>query len=115
MRSKSRVYDLKARLDWGKPALTIIDVRDRSAFQFSHLLGAINLPIRELADRAPTSLELTRDIYVYSDMDEEAAEAAAILRNAGYLNVSELQGGLPAWKAVGYPIESVFFCLNTEN
>jgi rhodanese-related sulfurtransferase len=24
----------------------------------------------------------------------------------GYLNVSEVQGGLPAWKAVGYPVES---------
>lgn len=109
LRAKSRVYDLKARLDWGKPALTIIDVRDRAAFQLSHLLGAINMPLAELADRALVSLELTRDIYVYSDMDEEAAEAAEILRNAGYLNVSELQGGLPAWKAVGYPIESGFF------
>ncbi|WP_088891768.1 rhodanese-like domain-containing protein [Leptolyngbya ohadii] len=111
LRAKSRVYDLKARLDWGKPALTIIDVRDRSAFQLSHLLGAINMPLEELVDRALMSLELTRDIYVYSDMDEEAAAAAAALRNAGYFNVAELQGGLPAWKAVGYPIESGMFWL----
>ncbi|MEP0913345.1 rhodanese-like domain-containing protein [Leptolyngbya sp. GB1-A1] len=111
LQAKSRVYDLKARLDWGEPALTIIDVRDRSAFQLSHLLGAINMPLEELLDRALTSLERTRDIYVYSDINEEAAEAAAILRTAGYLNVSELQGGLPAWKAVGYPIESGFFWL----
>ncbi|PSB67024.1 rhodanese-like domain-containing protein, partial [filamentous cyanobacterium CCP1] len=28
------------------------------------------------------------------------------LREAGFLNVSEVQGGLPAWKAYSYPTES---------
>lgn len=105
LRAKSRVYDLKTRLDWGKPALTIIDVRSRSEFHFSHILGAIHMPASELTKRAPITLELDRDIYLYSDTDEETAAAAAQLRQAGFRNVSELQGGLPAWKAMGYPIE----------
>ncbi len=108
LRARSRVYDLKARLDWGDPALTIIDVRDRSEFSFSHILGAIPMPLNELVERAPSSLEITRDIYIYGDTDEETAEAAAKLRAAGYRNVSELRGGAAAWKAVGYPVESIF-------
>ena len=107
LKARSLVYDLKARLDWGEPALTIIDVRDRDQFNFSHIQGAIPMPIKELVDRALTSLELTRDIYVYGETDEETAVAAAKLRAAGYLNVSQIRGGLPAWKAVGYPIEAI--------
>jgi rhodanese-related sulfurtransferase len=108
LKAKSLVYDLKARLDWGEPALTIIDVRDRSEFQFSHILGAISMPLHELVDRALSSLELTRDIYIYGITDEETAGAAEQLRTAGYENVSELRGGVAAWKAVDFPIESIW-------
>ena len=106
LKAKSRVYELKARLDWGEPALTIVDVRDRGDFSNSHITGAVNLPAAELLDRAFVSLERVRDLYIYSDTDEDTAAAAAKLREAGYLHVSEVQGGLPAWKAYGYPIES---------
>lgn len=105
LRTRSRVYDLKARLDWGKPALTIIDVRNRQEFHFSHILGAVHMPLPDLIERAPRTLTLDRDIYIYSDTDEDTAIAAAQLRQLGFFNVSELQGGLPAWKAMGYPIE----------
>ena len=107
LEAKSRVCDLKARLDWGEPALTIIDVRDRSEFNISHILGAIPMPVNELVDRALASLEPSRDIYIYAETDEETAEAAAQLRTAGYQNVSELRGGVAAWKAVGYPVDSI--------
>jgi len=108
LRTVSRVYHLKSRLDWGEPALTIIDVRERSEFLFSHILGAINMPVPELVDRVLAVLELDRDIYLYSHTDEDTAAIAAELRQAGFCNVSELQGGLPAWKAMGYPIETSF-------
>lgn len=107
LQRQSRVYDLKARLDWGEPALTIIDVRDRSKFNTSHITGAVPMPLTEPKDRVLDKLELGRDIYIYGDTDEETAAGAAQLRAAGYRNVSEIRGGLAAWKAVGYPIESV--------
>lgn len=105
LKDQSRVYDLKERLDWGEPALTIIDVRDRETFNTSHISGAISLPMNELVNRALINLELTRDLYVYDSTDEKTASAAAQLRTAGYQNVAELRGGLAAWKAAGYPIE----------
>ncbi|HEY9633851.1 MAG TPA: rhodanese-like domain-containing protein [Coleofasciculaceae cyanobacterium] len=107
LQRQSRIYDLKARLDWGEPALTILDVRDRSKFNSSHIMGAVPMPLNEPTDRVLDKLELGRDIYVYGDTDEEAAVGAAKLRAAGYTNVSEIRGGLAAWKAVGYPVESV--------
>lgn len=107
LQAQSRVYDLKARLDWGEPALTILDVRDRREFNISHIMGAVPMPLNEPADRVLDKLELGRDIYLYGETDEETAAAAAQLRAAGYLNVSEIRGGLAAWKAVGYPVESM--------
>jgi rhodanese-related sulfurtransferase len=107
VKSQSRAYELKDRLDWGEPALTIIDARSRESFNQSHIMGAISIPADELIPRANANLETNRDIYIYGETDEETEALAAQLRSAGYENVSELLGGLAAWKAAGYPVESV--------
>jgi rhodanese-related sulfurtransferase len=66
------------------------------------------MPQSELIERALHTLETNRDVYIYGDTDEETAAAAAELRKAGFNEVSEIRGGLAAWKAFGYPVESVF-------
>ena len=106
-KEKSRVYDLKSRLDWGEPALTIVDVRDRLTFNQGHIMGAVSIPTEDLVARAAANLERDRDIYVYSDTDEETAEAAARLREAGFNRIAEVTGGLGAWKAAEYPVEAI--------
>jgi rhodanese-related sulfurtransferase len=106
MRDESRVYDLKSRLDWGEPALTIIDVRDRTAFNLSHISGAVSLPLEELVTAAVNSLEVDRDIYVYGDTDEISADAIERLKAAGYQRLSLVRGGVAAWKAADFPVES---------
>ena len=105
LKSQSTVFDLKERLEWGEPALTIIDVRSRDAFNTKRISGALSIPMTELVGRTSASLEMERDIYVYGDNDEHTAEAAAQLRDAGFSNVAEIIGGLPAWQAVKGPIE----------
>jgi rhodanese-related sulfurtransferase len=105
LKANSRVQDLKNRLDWGEPALTIIDVRNHDSFNTSHITGAVSIPLSQLVEQALVNLELVRDIYVYGSNDEETALAATLLKEAGYQNVAELLGGLAAWKAAGYPFE----------
>ncbi|MEO1591911.1 MAG: rhodanese-like domain-containing protein [Cyanobacteria bacterium J06632_22] len=105
IKSPSQVYDLKTRLDWGEPGLTIIDVRDRADFNESRITGAISLPLPELIQRVRQVLEPNRDIYVYGATDAEATTAAQALRSAGYTRVANLRGGVAAWKAVGFPVE----------
>ena len=101
----SQVYDLKTRLDWGDPALTIIDVRDRASFNSNRITGAISMPTVELIERARQSIPPQRDIYIYGATDTEAANAVKLLHQAGYRNVAQLRGGVAAWKAVGFPVE----------
>jgi rhodanese-related sulfurtransferase len=105
IQNQSSVGHLKKRLDWGEPALTIIDVRPRELFNIIHIRGSIPMPMDEPNDRTLASLEVSRDIYVYAETDEQTAVAANQLRQAGYQNVSELIGGLTAWKRAKYPIE----------
>jgi rhodanese-related sulfurtransferase len=105
IQDRSSVESLKNRLDWGEPALTIVDVRDRNAFNTSHIMGAIAIPMQELVTQARGSLELIRDIYVYGETEKETAEAASQLREAGYQHIAELVGGLAAWRRAEYPID----------
>ncbi len=105
IQDRSNVESLKNRLDWGEPALTIVDVRDRTAFNTSHIMGAIAMPMQELVTQARASLEFIRDIYVYGETEEQTAEAAFQLREAGYQHIAELVGGLAAWEKAKYPID----------
>ncbi|WP_427159639.1 rhodanese-like domain-containing protein [Aliinostoc sp. HNIBRCY26] len=105
--AKTDVHVVKSRLEWGEPAFTILDVRDRPVYNEGHIMGAMTMPIDELVDRAVPSLDKSRDIYVYGATEQQTAEAARKLRSAGFEHISELQGGLAAWKAIGGPTEGI--------
>ena len=90
---KASAQSLKERLQWGEPGLTIIDARDRESFLDERITGSM---LVEEVD----SLSKNREIYIYSNTDQEAAEAADNLRQAGFESVSQLQGGLAGWKAI---------------
>lgn len=99
--------ELKSRLQWGEPGLTIIDVRDRDSFNECRILGAIPMQMDTLVDVAKSQLEFTRDIYVYGSSDEETAQAAQKLRQGGFQRVAEIRGGLDAWQEIAAPTEGV--------
>ncbi len=105
LKPHSSVQHLKTRLDWGEPALTIVDVRDRLQFNSRRILGAVSMPMAHLVEQAIPSLAATRDLYVYGETDEDSAEAALQLRKAGFVNVAVLRGGLAAWDAFNFPVE----------
>ncbi|WP_052055818.1 rhodanese-like domain-containing protein [Myxosarcina sp. GI1] len=97
--------ELKERLDWGEPALTIIDIRDREAYLQERIMGAMPMFSENTSQRITDSLAPNRAIYVYGESDDKTAEAAQELRSAGFKKVSQLQGGLAGWKAIGGPTE----------
>ncbi|MGF1513912.1 MAG: rhodanese-like domain-containing protein [Elainellaceae cyanobacterium] len=99
--------NLKERLNWGEPALSILDVRSKESFDGERILGAINVPMDDLvaAVRNKHGLEASRDLFVYGDADADATEAAGQLRQAGYEKVAAIQGGISGWKACGGAVE----------
>ena len=89
------VDDLQAILDNGA---MLIDVREVSEFEAGHIDGAVNIPIRELADHLA---ELPEDqmIVVYCASGFRAALSTAALQEMGYTNVRSFPGGFAAWDA----------------
>ncbi|HEY9638876.1 MAG TPA: rhodanese-like domain-containing protein [Coleofasciculaceae cyanobacterium] len=103
--SQASVHELKSRLNWGEPGLTILDLRDHSTFSQCHIMGAMNMPAGSLPGLAQASIPHNRDIYVYGASDEETASGANSLRSAGFERVAELKGGLTAWREIDGSIE----------
>ena len=86
--------------------VTVLDVRSAAEFAAGHLLGAINIPIDELARRMK-EIPRSRQIVAYcrGPYCIFSYEAVAELRKHGY-KALRLQDGYPEWKAFGLPVES---------
>jgi 3-mercaptopyruvate sulfurtransferase SseA len=65
------------------------------------------MPTDDLVNRATSSLDKSRDIYIYGANEDESGQAVQSLRSAGFEHVSQLKGGLAAWKAIGGPTEGI--------
>lgn len=103
--SHATMHELKSRLNWGEPGLTILDVRDRAAFDDCRILGALNTPVDSLPEAVQEHLQFKRDIYIYGDNAQQAESAAQVLRQSGFYKVAILEGGLEAWKQIGGSID----------
>jgi rhodanese-related sulfurtransferase len=99
------VRDLKSRLEWGRPAFTVIDTRDRLAYNQGHIIGAISVPLDQLEDCVLSTLHRERRIYIYGDNQAQSALAVRSLQLLGFKAIAVLNGGLQAWKTIGGAVE----------
>jgi rhodanese-related sulfurtransferase len=106
LQEESTAYDLKKRLEWGEPALSIIDIREHEAFNQGRITGAISMPMEQL-DEMKSTLQPQHDLYIYGESDDLAHEAAQMLRKAGFEAVTHIMGGLAAWHEIGGPTEGI--------
>ena len=99
--------ELQAKLARGD-TFHLLETLPASYYRHSHLPGAVNLPVDEIARRASQMLPVSdAEIVVYC-LDENctaASQAARMLRNLGYRNVREYRGGKADWRAAGLPLE----------
>lgn len=103
--SQATAEELLNRLNWGEPALTIIDARSREAFNAERITGAMSRD--QVSEATESVLEYQRDLYVYGDGSDQATELVDQLRQSGYQKVALLQGGLSAWKTIGGSTEGI--------
>jgi rhodanese-related sulfurtransferase len=85
----------------------VVDVRSPERYQAGHIGGARNVPLERLAEDAGKRLGKARErpILVYCDNGLTGARAAALLGKLAFGKVSNLRGGLEAWRREGYPLE----------
>lgn len=93
------------RVDEAKDLLvhaTFLDVREPHEWDAGHVEGAVHIPIGEITSRAD---ELDRDaeIVVVCHIGQRSALVTEWLNAQGF-RASNLEGGLAAWSAHGFPL-----------
>jgi rhodanese-related sulfurtransferase len=83
----------------------VVDVRDPGEYGAGHILGAKNVPVDRIGEKADLGKRMDRPLIVYCDSGARAGKAAAALRQQGYTRVVSLSGGLGAWQSAGLPVE----------
>ena len=97
---------LRSCIESAPSELTVIDVRERDAFEAGHVPGARLLPRGELELRVNEELsDPTRRIVVYCEFGRVSTLATATLRQMGFRDAVALDGGMKAWREAGYPLQ----------
>lgn len=71
-----------------------------------HIAGSINIPIENLKSALPKDKAMPIVFYCLGEKCVYSWRAAEDAANLGYSNVYAFRGGIPAWKAAGYPVAS---------
>jgi len=86
-----------------EPGVRVLDVRRKTEYDEGHIPGALNIAHTRLASRLD---ETPRDerLIVQCRTGKRSARATAFLERLGY-DVTNLRGGIEAWKKASAPVE----------
>jgi rhodanese-related sulfurtransferase len=85
--------------------LTIIDVRTPAEFEGGHLENAININLYGPDFKAKLeTLDKSKAVSVYCKVGGRSAKAAEVMREMGFEEVYDLEGGIRNWKKQGKKI-----------
>ena len=84
----------------------ILDVREEDEFTgpLGHIVGAVLIPLGQL-DARLDELRRDRPVIAVCRAGSRSAQATAILQQAGFGEIANLNGGMLRWRAEGYPVE----------
>ena len=79
------------------PDLRVVDVRNPGEAAAGMIPGAINIPVGQLPTRID-ELDTTKPTVVYCAGGYRSSVAASLLRQSGFVDVSDILGGYTAWE-----------------
>jgi rhodanese-related sulfurtransferase len=84
----------------------LIDVRQRDEFdeRLGCIQGAHCIALSELRDRL-TEIPTDRPVVTVCHAGTRSAQATVILRQAGFVRVANLRGGMLLWQQMGLPVQ----------
>ena len=83
----------------------LIDLREKSEVEKGYIAGAVNIPVRTLADNLNAlPADKAAPIVLYCGSGHRSAMGLLTLRALGYTNVKSMAGGTTAWTKEGLPL-----------
>jgi rhodanese-related sulfurtransferase len=87
-----------------EPNTQLIDVRTPEEYSEGHLVNAINIDVNaDDFDAKVASLDKEKSVMVYCKMGGRSAKAATRLKELGFKNITDLDGGITNWKSENKP------------
>jgi len=85
----------------------IVDVRTPEEFKEGHITNAVNMNVTgDDFEKQIESLDKEKPVMVYCKSGGRSARAASILKEKGFKNVYDLDGGIIGWNKANKPIEN---------
>jgi rhodanese-related sulfurtransferase len=84
----------------------VIDVREAAEYARGHILGARNVPLKELERRlGELEKHKAKPLILCCESGSRSGNAISVLRRHGFEKVQNLSGGFGAWQQAGLPVE----------
>lgn len=88
-------------------AVRILDVRSTTEWKKSRISGAVNVPITELGSQlGEVPFDRNDTIVAVCLSAHRSIPAVRLLRDAGFKQACQLQGGMLSWWAAGLPTQN---------
>ena len=96
--------DVKQAFARSKRGAKLVDVRSSGEFKMGHPKGALSVP-PGLISKDRTGLDRDDDLLVICLSGHRSPRQAKKLARMGFTSVSNVHGGLHAWKKAGLPVK----------
>ncbi|MEY2546617.1 MAG: sulfur-carrier protein adenylyltransferase/sulfurtransferase [Verrucomicrobiota bacterium] len=89
------VQEFKRKIDNNEP-LFVLDVREPAEYEIARMENSTLIPLRDLPERL-SEVDRTKPIVAFCHKGVRSVLAVDLLQDAGFENVSSLDGGIDAW------------------
>lgn len=86
------------------PNVYVIDVREQWEYDEGHIPGVTLVPMGEIAARL-SEIPQDKEVILTCRSGNRSGQVADFLRQQGYDNVHNMEGGILAWEAAGLPVD----------
>ena len=88
------------------PGVQLVDVRTHEEFAGGHLKGAVNINVNgDSFDSDIAKLDKKKPVMVYCRSGKRSANACGKMKDAGFVEIYNMDGGITSWGDLGKPVE----------
>jgi rhodanese-related sulfurtransferase len=84
--------------------VVLIDVREQWEYDQGHIPGITLIPMSEISNRLE-EIPTDKEVIVTCRSGNRSGQVTDYLRQSGFDNVHNMQGGIVAWQEAGYEVE----------